>query len=943
MAGRAFSDEDFSCPICYDIFTDPVVLLCSHTICRACLVHFWNEKGSQECPICRQISRNADPPCNLALKNLCEALIKERSQRDSQGPDIRCHLHNEQLKLFCLEDQQPVCVVCRDSNKHQTHSCRAADEAAVDLKEELRCKLKPLQEKLRVFEEARRKCIETERHSKFQAEMTEKQIKEDFSKLHQFLQREKTARIAALRAENQQKSHTMKQKMEEINREILGLTASIRSASEQIQADHIPFLQRYRATLKRTQCNLKDPETLSGALIDVAKHLGNLKFRVWEKMKDLVEYIPVTLDPNTAHASIYVSHDLSSVRLKSALQACPENPERFTFYQVLLSSEAFGPGTHYWDVEVGKCEEWALGVCTESAQRGEQFLESGVWRVWYCAGVYRADSPKKRYVTLRVKQRFQKIRVHLDWSGGQVLFSDPLTKRHLHTFTHRFTERVYATFANGSCSHFLRILPLRACEQCEGPDSTSPMASRPSLFEENLCCPVCRDVFRDPVLLMCSHSFCRACLEQYWTHTELQTCPLCRTSCSVENPLCNLALKNLCEAFLQERCQGASGDAVEILCGRHKKKLLRFCLDDKQPVCEECLTSESHTNCSLRLVDEAAVDLKFDLKRKLQPLKEKLEQFGNVKCTYIQTEEHIKRQTQHTETLIKKEFEKLHQFLCEEEAARRTALREEEEQKIHAVKKNIMQMNRDILSLSDKVAGLEEGLQASNISFLQKYEHTRKRAECKVTDPETLSGALIDVAKHLGNLKFRVWEKMQNIIQYTPVILNPNTAHPCLHLSDDLTAMTLCTRHTELPANPERFDDYVSVLGSEGFDSGTHCWDVEVGDSSVWSVGVISESVFQHRENLSEHGLWHVGYYKGEYGKGLSEMLTPFRLKRKLQKIRVQLDWDSGQVSFFDPDDNTHVHTFTHTFTEPVYPYLYNACPAEALRILSVQASVAKQ
>ncbi|KAL7878574.1 hypothetical protein AOLI_G00095480 [Acnodon oligacanthus] len=461
-----------------------------------------------------------------------------------------------------------------------------------------------------------------------------------------------------------------------------------------------------------------------------------------------------------------------------------------------------------------------------------------------------------------------------------------------------------------------------------------------SLFEENLCCPVCRDVFMDPVLLMCSHSFCRACLEQYWKHTDLQTCPLCRSSCSVENPPCNLALKNLCEAFMQERFHRASAGS-ELLCGLHGKKLMHFCLEDKQAVCEEC-KSTLHTNHCLKLLDEAARDLKLDLKRKLEPLKDKLEQFRMVKHTCAHTEEHVKTQAQHTEALIKKEFEKLHQFLWEEEASRIAALRKEEVQKSQTVKKKIAQINRGLLSLSDKVTAMEEQLEENSISFLQNYKVTVERAQGKLKDPEILSGSLIDVAKHLGNLTFRVWEKMQSIIQYSPVILDPNTAHPCLHLSDDLTAMTLCSRDTERPSNPERFDDYVSVLGSEGFDSGAHCWDVEVGHSSAWAVGVISETVIKHRENLSKHGLWHVGYYKGEYGKGLSEMLTPFRLKQKLQRIRVQLDWDRGHVSFFNPDDNTHVHTFTDTFTEPVYPYLYNACPAQALTILTVQASVSE-
>uniref|UniRef100_A0A3P8Z1Z6 Zinc finger RING-type eukaryotic domain-containing protein n=1 Tax=Esox lucius TaxID=8010 RepID=A0A3P8Z1Z6_ESOLU len=32
MASGFFQEEDFLCPICYDIFKDPVVLPCSHSV-----------------------------------------------------------------------------------------------------------------------------------------------------------------------------------------------------------------------------------------------------------------------------------------------------------------------------------------------------------------------------------------------------------------------------------------------------------------------------------------------------------------------------------------------------------------------------------------------------------------------------------------------------------------------------------------------------------------------------------------------------------------------------------------------------------------------------------------------------------------------------------------------------------------------------------------------
>ena len=46
--------------------------------------------------------------------------------------------------------------------------------------------------------------------------------------------------------------------------------------------------------------------------------------------------------------------------------------------------------------------------------------------------------------------------------------------------------------------------------------------------EEDLTCPICRDVFKEPFVLSCSHSFCKECLHKCWTDTQTQECPLCK-------------------------------------------------------------------------------------------------------------------------------------------------------------------------------------------------------------------------------------------------------------------------------------------------------------------------------------------------------------------------------------------------------------------------------
>uniref|UniRef100_A0A673L7M3 Uncharacterized protein n=1 Tax=Sinocyclocheilus rhinocerous TaxID=307959 RepID=A0A673L7M3_9TELE len=124
MASTA--EYDYMCPVCHEIFKTPVILSCSHSFCKECLQQFWRSKGTQECPVCRTSSRH-QPLVNLALKNLCESFLKKRNEKRSSGSEELCSLHREKLKLFCLEDKQPVCLVCFTSQQHDNHKFRPID------------------------------------------------------------------------------------------------------------------------------------------------------------------------------------------------------------------------------------------------------------------------------------------------------------------------------------------------------------------------------------------------------------------------------------------------------------------------------------------------------------------------------------------------------------------------------------------------------------------------------------------------------------------------------------------------------------------------------------------------------------------------------------------------------------------------------------------------
>ncbi|XP_067865766.1 zinc-binding protein A33-like [Heterodontus francisci] len=286
------------------------------------------------------------------------------------------------------------------------------------------------------------------------------------------------------------------------------------------------------------------------------------------------------------------------------------------------------------------------------------------------------------------------------------------------------------------------------------------------------------------------------------------------------------------------------------------------------------------------------------------------------------------------------------------------------------IEANIKAISEQSDSINQIIIDIQKRLRLQEMEFLQdiKLIIDRSRVEFKKPKP---SCSVLRLVEFKIPLDYTAWKQMLKTI--TPVravtdrdracrrsrsassqvrqpllrspvlapaalILDAKTANPWLFLSDSCRTVTVADRKHQVPDNPERFSNWRCVLGSVGFTSGTHYWEVYVGDNTGWGVGVARESV--PRKELyalsPKDGVWAVELWSDRY-KAQTSCTTSLYLNVRPQKLGVYLDYEGGQVSICDADDLSDVFTFTDTFTEKIYPFFSIYCTGESLKLLPLQ------
>ncbi|XP_074513259.1 bloodthirsty-related gene family, member 30 [Sebastes fasciatus] len=176
------------------------------------------------------------------------------------------------------------------------------------------------------------------------------------------------------------------------------------------------------------------------------------------------------------------------------------------------------------------------------------------------------------------------------------------------------------------------------------------------------------------------------------------------------------------------------------------------------------------------------------------------------------------------------------------------------------------------------------------------------------------------------------------------VTLNPVTAYPFLILSEDRKQVKRGEKLQFFRNSQQRFDVWSCVIAKENFSTGRHYWEVSVGESKDWKLGVVSESaprkgLFDMSPSNGYYAIW----WSGSQLRALTAPpLTKVKSPPKLRQVGVFLDVDEGQVSFYNVKSGSEIYSFNGPeFTEKMFPLLGTGDKEVPLVLMTTQHQLA--
>ncbi|XP_042255960.1 E3 ubiquitin-protein ligase TRIM21-like [Thunnus maccoyii] len=483
------SNVQYLCPICKEVFyTRPKLKV--NTLFSEMVSQFRQEAqqkassssseqqaakpGEVPCDVCTGTKLKALKSCLVCLTSYCEThlephLTASRLKRHQlidpveNLEDRTCMKHDKPLELFCKTDQTCVCMLCSILD-HKTHEF-------VPLKEEYegkKAELGKTEAEIQQMIQKRRLKIQEIKHSvdlgKEDADREKAEGVQVFTALMKSVERSLNELIETI----EEKQRTTEKQAEDFIKELEQEISELMKRSSEVEKlsrseDHLHLLQNFPSlkaalpTKDWTEVSVRPPSyerTVVRAVTQLEKTLSKeMKKLVEAELKRVQQYaVDVTFDPDTAHPKLILSDDGKQVNDSDVKKNFPDNPKRFSYCPGVLGKQSFSSGRFYFEVQVKRKTEWALGVARESINRKGKITlspEDGYWTIWLRNGnEYEACNDPS--VRLSLKSQLQKVGVFVDYEEGLVSFYDVDAAALIYSFTGcSFTEKLYPFFSPG--------------------------------------------------------------------------------------------------------------------------------------------------------------------------------------------------------------------------------------------------------------------------------------------------------------------------------------------------------------------------------------------------------------------------------------------------------------------------------------------------------------
>uniref|UniRef100_A0A3B4ED38 Tripartite motif containing 65 n=1 Tax=Pygocentrus nattereri TaxID=42514 RepID=A0A3B4ED38_PYGNA len=423
-------------------------------------------------------------------------------------------------------------------------------------------------------------------------------------------------------------------------------------------------------------------------------------------------------------------------------------------------------------------------------------------------------------------------------------------------------------------------------------------------LEAELSCAVCLDVYKDPRLLTCGHNFCHTCLLRVWENQDANlqrySCPECRTVFE-DYPATqrNIKLSNIIERIQASRDplseNSVAGPGEPQVCANHGKPWEFFCKEHKTCLCRSCL--EEHKTHQYQLLEDAKAVNMDVLKENIRNLEDSQKQMQtNVEWLQAASSRLASDRAKLREQVIQLEMEKKREelaWLITE--ANGLAGKEISSQ--------------DFMDLRNLSKGICEKLRQEKSTLMEPPRLIQQ----KTVSSTTLKPSVLP--KPIRSLTLK---------PSTHFTLDPNTAHCNISISDDLLSAQWVASPLPHPAHPERFRLHPQVLCGQGLSRGEHTWQVEVGGTRRWEVGVTCKSRDQAWVDscISWALRWdgrRLQVFEGHKRYSNPKLST---IKQAPALIQVHLDCGQKTLSFLTAEEGL-LHRLSINASGPVFPGFY--------------------